>query len=92
MEERRHPQAKKLLKDAKLIQSKLKTGGGKAKTSSEVAKLFARMIMHGKIGAAMKLLDKEGCTGGEYSCRCHGKRVISALSRPLTLKLAGHIL
>ena len=27
---------------------------------------------------------------GEYSCRCHGKRVISAPSKPL--KLAGHIL
>ena len=30
--------------------------------------------------------------GGEYSCRCHGKRVISAPSKPLKLKLAGHIL
>ena len=29
---------------------------------------------------------------GEYSCRCHGKRVISAPSKPLKLKLAGHIL
>ena len=29
---------------------------------------------------------------GEYSCRCHGKRVISAPSEPLKLKLAGHIL
>ena len=29
---------------------------------------------------------------GEYSCRCHGKRVISALSKLLKLKLAGHIL
>ena len=29
---------------------------------------------------------------GEYSCRCHGKRVISASSKPLKLKLAGHIL
>ena len=33
-----------------------------------------------------------GLTTGEYSCRCHGKRVISALSKPLKLKLAGHIL
>ena len=30
--------------------------------------------------------------GGEYSCRCHGKRVISAPSEPLKLKVAGHIL
>ena len=29
---------------------------------------------------------------GEYSCRCHGKRAISAPSKPLKLKLAGHIL
>ena len=30
---------------------------------------------------------------GEYSSsRCHGKRVISAPSKPLKLKLAGHIL
>ena len=29
---------------------------------------------------------------GEYSCRCHGKRVISAPSKPLKLKLSGHIL
>ena len=29
---------------------------------------------------------------GEYSCRCHGKGVISAPSEPLKLKLAGHIL
>ena len=29
---------------------------------------------------------------GEYSCRCHGKRVISAPSKPLKLKLARHIL
>ena len=29
---------------------------------------------------------------GEYSCRCHGKRVILAPSKPLKLKLAGHIL
>ena len=28
----------------------------------------------------------------EYSCRCHGKRVISAPSKPLKLLLAGHIL
>ena len=63
MDEWKNGDIPKLLKDAKLIQSKLKTGGGRAKTSSEVAKLFARMIMHGKIGAAMKLLDKEGCTG-----------------------------
>ena len=37
---------------------------------------------------AVKALNK----GGEYSCRCHGKRVISAPSKPLKLKLAGHIL
>ena len=30
--------------------------------------------------------------GGEYSCRCHGKRVISAPSIPLKLKLARHII
>ena len=29
---------------------------------------------------------------GEYSCRCHGKRVISAPSKPLKPKLARHIL
>ena len=29
---------------------------------------------------------------GEYSCRCHGERVISAPSKLLKLKLAGHIL
>ena len=33
----------------------------------------------------------DACTG-EYSCRCHGKRVISAPSKPLNLKLARHIL
>ena len=37
----------------------------------------------------VKLLDKKR---GEYSCRCHGKRVIAAPSKPLKLKLAGHIL
>ena len=39
--------------------------------------------------------ELEGVRGGrrgEYSCRCHGKRVISAPSKPLKLKLAGHIL
>ena len=34
----------------------------------------------------------KGYVTGEYSCRCHGKRVISAPSKPLKLKLAGHIL
>ena len=34
----------------------------------------------------------EGDWWGEYSCRCHGKRVISAPSKPLKLKLAGHII
>ena len=30
-----------------------------------------------------------GQVRSEYSCRCHGKRVISAPSKPLKLKLAG---
>ena len=28
---------------------------------------------------------------GEYSCKCHGKRVISPPSKPRKLKLAGHV-
>ena len=43
-----------------------------------------------ELSSIEKLLT--GVVGGEYSCRCHGKRVISALSKPLKLKLAGHIL
>ena len=37
-------------------------------------------------------LSRRSIVVGEYSCRCHGKRVISAPSKPLKLKLAGHIL
>ena len=35
------------------------------------------------------MLIKTSIEAGEYSCRCHGKRVISAPSKPLKLKLAG---
>ena len=52
-----------LLKEVKKIQSKFKKKGGKERSPGEVAKLFARLVMHGKIGAALKLLDKEGCIG-----------------------------
>ena len=36
--------------------------------------------------------ERGSSTRGEYSCRCHGKRVISAPSKLLKLKLARHIL
>ena len=55
---------------------------------------FAYRCQKAKI---MPSFDKTGVAQiapdwGEYSCRCHGKRVISAPSKPLKLKLAGHIL
>jgi len=62
MKEWKNGEIAKLLKDAKAIQLKLKSSVGKVKTPAEIAKLFARLIMHGKIGAAMKLLDKESCS------------------------------
>ena len=45
-----------------------------------------------RMGRASRLLRLGRACGqvrGEYSCRCHGKRVISAPSKPLKLKLAG---
>ena len=42
------------------------------------------------LGEAEKTMCGLGpASRGEYSCRCHGKRVISAPSKPLKLKLAG---
>ena len=46
----------------------------------------------GKAKLSCKPDMKAPLTTGEYSCRCHGKRVISAPSKPLKLELARHTL
>ena len=55
-----------LLKEAKLIQSKLDAYHRKHRNNEAIAKTFAALIGDGKINAAMKMLD-EDCSGGLLS-------------------------
>ena len=66
-------------------------------TTSEVRWEYCAVPECASLAAGLSIIRAEvSCTisRGEYSCtcRCHGKRVISAPSKPLKLKLARHIL
>ena len=52
----------KLLKKVQYIQRKFKSSK-KQKTPEEVGRIFAKLIMEGKMSAALKLLDNEGSNG-----------------------------
>ena len=51
-----------LKKDIRKIQQSF-IAAKKPRSADDIAKSFAKLIMHGKISAALKLLDKEGSTG-----------------------------
>ena len=51
-----------LMKEIRFIQKKLKPSS-KAKSMEEISKLFANLVMQGKLSAAIKLLDRECSTG-----------------------------
>ena len=46
----------KLLRDCKVIKKKLKTG--KKRTEAEITRIFSKLVLEGKIGAALKFLDE----------------------------------
>lgn len=51
-----------LMKEIRFIQGRLKTKK-KPRTVEDVSKVFARLVMHGKLTAAIKLLDRESSSG-----------------------------
>ena len=51
-----------LIKECKFIQSRFSTNN-KQRSSEDTARIFAKLIMEGKVSAALKFLDKESSAG-----------------------------
>lgn len=51
-----------LMKEIRFIQGRFKTKK-KPRTVEDVSKVFARLVMQGKLTAAIKLLDRESSSG-----------------------------
>jgi hypothetical protein len=54
----------KLMQEVRKIQSAFKKSGGKQRKPEDTARTFAKLIMEGKISAAIKLLEQDGSSGG----------------------------
>jgi hypothetical protein len=52
-----------LLREARAIQQKLKQSTSKYDTNEHLAKTFAKLMLQGKVHAALRLLDKEAAGG-----------------------------
>ena len=51
-----------LLKEVRFIQGKF-VNSKKARTVEDVSKVFSKLVLQGKLAAAMKLLDNESSSG-----------------------------
>ena len=52
-----------LLRECKVIQSKIPSSSNKQQTSDHIAKSFANLFFEGKVNAALRFLDKYSSTG-----------------------------